>query len=357
VYGATGTLFPVPGPPIPITPVALANRLRWALGLVAQYGGPGARSTGDPVFAELDALTTVLRETCRSGSPEELLSAVVLADVLGAAWERQGELAHARERLSELLAALEKAGCPTEAGTARVLRRRARIAMKAGDETAAETDLAAARAAAGSDESLVLSVLLDECDLAMHRGDWAAAAALVPEVFRRADETGDPLRRAMVRNRAGWAALGRSDLVLAKQRYEEAWALAEEHGDAVVASRTAAGVALVATLNGDLATGRAGWVSALSRAEALHDTSFALHCLDGIAGLLALSGQEKKAWQLSRSVTRARAELGYPREVAVIGLEDIVKQRVRRMLGEVDPPALWTFDEAVAAARQLVAPA
>jgi hypothetical protein len=44
--GGPGTQFPLPGPPIPITPLALAHRLRWALGQVAEYGGPGARSTG-----------------------------------------------------------------------------------------------------------------------------------------------------------------------------------------------------------------------------------------------------------------------------------------------------------------------
>jgi hypothetical protein len=116
-------------------------------------------------------------------------------------------------------------------------------------------------------------------------------------------------------------------------------------------------VALVATLTGDLGRARGAWLSALSRAEALHDHGFVLHCLDGIAGLLALSGQEAKAWRLSRSASRARAELGYPREVAVIGLEDLVRQRARRMLGDAEPPEPWTFDEARAVARQLVAPA
>jgi tetratricopeptide (TPR) repeat protein len=291
----------------------------------------------------------VLDRAVREGSPQEVAQALPLADVLGAAWERLGDHVDGRARLDAALAAATRAGLRDELDVARVLRRRARLAMGARADGEADEDLARAYAIATGhdDEQLTLSLLIDRADLAMSRGDWDHAAEVVPELLRRTEATGDPLLQAMGLNRAGWSAFGEGEHLLARQRYERARQLAELHEDAVVESRTASGLGLLAMLEGDHPAARAAWRRALQLAEQVHDRTFTLMCLDGIAALLALEGRDGAA-QLDASVTAVRAALGRPREEGLRGLHDLVL----RHGGKSGEP--WSYAEAVAFSRRAV---
>ena len=342
----------VPEPLPPSAPPSLHDRLAWATSVTSRYGGPASRATGEPVLLELPELTAVLERAVQEGTPEEVAQALPLADVLGAAWERLGEYVEGRTRLDASLAAATRAGLRDELVVARVLRRRARLAMGARRDDEADEDLARAYAIAAhrvdEDEQLTLTLLIDRADLAMHRGDWEHAVEVVPELLRRTEATGDPLLQAMGLNRAGWSAFGQGEHMLARQRYERARQLAELHEDAVVESRTASGLGLLAMLEGDHRTARASWRRALQLAEQVHDRTFTLMCLDGIAALLALEGGEGAA-RLDASVTAVREALGRPREEGLRGLHELVLRHGG------DPGEPWTYAEAVAFSRRAIA--
>ena len=341
----------MPAPHRPTTaPATPRERLPWAASLTSRYGGPASQATGEPVFSELPALTEALEWASREGSAEDVAMALPLADVLGAAWERLGDHADGRARLDAVLAAANRAGLSNELPVARVLRRRARLAMAARSVAEADEDLQRAYAiAATQDERLTVSLVLDRADLAMHSGAWDVAQAVIPELLERTQFTGDPLLQAMGLNRAAWGAFGGGDRDAARQRYEQAWALADLHEDLVVESRTASGLGLLAMLDEQPDQATAFCRRALQLAEQLHDRSFTLFCLDAVAALLTLAGRDEDGVRLSVSVTAIRASLQHPREAGMQPLHDLVS---RRSGGPVEP---WSYAEAVAFAREAVA--
>ncbi len=351
MYGGEWRLWQavaVPVPPPPAAPSTLQERLAWARSVTSTYDGPASVPPGAPLASELPALAEVLEQATRNGTPEQIALALPLADVLGAAWERSGEHHEGLTRLDGVLAAATRAGLQNELGVARALRRRARLAMAGRLHDEAEEDLARAYAlAAPNDERLTLSVLLDRADLAMHRGDWAQASQVVPELLRRTEITGDPLLQAMGLNRAGWCAFGQGEQALALSWYERAQLLAGLHEDLMVEARTACGLALLAMLRGDHEGSRLRWRRALALAEQVHDRAFTLTCLDGIAALLALQGRDG-ATQLAASVTALRQTLGRPREPGLHALHDLV---IRHGAGEGQP---WSYAEAVTSSRRAV---
>ena len=313
------------------------------------YGGPAAASTGEPVFSALPALTEALDWAVREGSPEDVVLALPVADVLGAAWERMGEHTDARVRLDSVLAAANRAGLRNDLAVARVLRRRARLAMGARVPQEADEDLQRAYAiAAAQDEALTLRLVLDRADLAMHRGAWDLANEVIPELLRRTPESGDPLLQAMGLNRAGWGAFGQGEHDLSQQRYEKAWALADLHEDPVVEARTASGLGLLAMLREEHEQSRAFWRRALELADLVHDRAFTLHCLDGVAALLVLSGRDADGARLSAATSVVRDSLLHGREEAMLPLHDLV---LRHTAARVEP---WTYAEAVSFARAVV---
>jgi tetratricopeptide (TPR) repeat protein len=332
--------------PPPDTPRA---RLEWAAGITKGYGGPASHSTGEPVFSALPALTEALDWAVREGSPDDMALALPIADVLGAAWERMGEHTDARVRLDSVLAAATRAGLRTDVAVARVLRRRARLALGARIPSEADEDLQRAYTiAAAQDDRLTLQLVLDRADLAMHRGAWELANDVIPELLHRTQQSGDPLLQAMGLNRAGWGAFGQGEHELARQRYEKAWALADLHEDPVVEARTAAGLGLLAMLRDETEQSRGFWRRALELADLVHDRGFTLHCLDGISALLVLSQQDQDGARLSASVTAVRDSLRHGREEAMGALHELVQ----RHAGEPVEP--WPYAEAVAFARRVV---
>lgn len=340
-------------PPSTPPPDELRAQLQWAASVVGRYGGPGTHAAGEPVFAQLTELTVALSWACTEGTAEDLMTALAVADVLGAAWERLGEHQTGRERLSDVLTSAARIGLPFDAAVARVLRRRARLAMRAGLDAEAHEDLQRAyEIASAHDDPITISVMLDRADLSMHRGDWATAAAIVPELLLRTGATGDPLLQAMGLNRSGWAAFGSGDLSLSKQRYEAAQNLAELHEDPVVEARTASGLGVTAMLSGSADEARGHLQRSLELAEQVHDRGFVLHSLDGIAAMLAISGREADALRLLNSVSEARETLGHPREAAVEDLANLVLQRAAS--AEVEPE-VWPYGEALSFGRQAVA--
>jgi hypothetical protein len=323
--------------------------LLWAASVVRRYGGPATQSTGEPVFTHLPALTGALRWVSREGNQQDVQQALPVADVVGAAWERIGELTSGRAALDALLAAVERTGVDDPLAVARVLRRRARLCMRTHAIAAAHADLQRAYdLCAGQDELLTISVMLDRADLAMTHGDWDTAFEVVPELRRRTEATGDPLLQAMGRNRTGWAHVGRRELVAAQQCYEQAWAQAEVHEDLIVESRSAAGLALVAVLTGDTSQGRHFWQHALGLAEGLHDRGFVVHCVDGVAVLLSLTGRAEDGRRLAQSVTAVRVAIEQPREAVMQDLYELVERQVPEPLAF----DLWSYTEAVSYARQ-----
>lgn len=343
----------------PSGPEEVRERLQWAAGVVG-YGGP----VGEPVFTHLPALSGAVRWVCREGDADDVRAALPVADALGAAWERLGELQTGRECLDALLAAVHREGVEDSVPVARVLRRRARLAMRARLDELAEQDLSEAYAIASMrDEALTLSVMLDRVDLATARGDWVSACDAVPELLRRTDATGDPLLQAMGLNRSAWAALGAGERRTARERYQRAAALAELHEDPVVQSRTCAGIALIACRTGDLEQARAAWQQSLALAEQEHDRAFVLHCLDGIALLQLLRGEPAQAAALMATSTVTREHLAQPREVLLEEMAATLTLRIGAQLRPGDAgtgeaglraPAP-TYVEALAAARAAVA--
>lgn len=341
-------LAPRPSSTAPESP---RERLPWAAALTSRYGGIASQATGEPVFSHLPSLTEALEWASREGTRDEVAMALPLADVLGAAWERLGEHRDGRARLDAVLAAATRTGVRTDVALARVLRRRARLAMAARLPDEADEDFQRAYAiAAAQDDRLTLSLVLDRADLAMHRGAWDLMSDIVPELLRRTQETGDPLLQAMGLNRAGWGAFGQGDHSTSRQRYERAWALADLHEDPVVEARTASGLGLLAMLRDDKAEARGFWQRALELAEQVHDRGFTLHCLDGIAALLVLSQRDAEGARLSASVTAVRESLSHGREEAMRPLHELV---LRHTAEPVEP---WGYAEAVAVARRVVSP-
>jgi tetratricopeptide (TPR) repeat protein len=331
------------------------TRLRQAAAALSRYGSTLSASSREPLFAHLPELTGALRWASEAGDRSDVEVALTVADALGATWEQIGKLAVGRAALDALLEAVQRTGVPEQPGIAVVLRRRARLAMRARADDAADLDLQRAfTIATRYDDQLAIRVMLDRADLAMSRGDRAAVDEVVPELVRRTEASGDPLLQAMGRNRAGWAAVGRPDLAAARDCYERAWAMAELHEDPIVESRTAAGLALVATLIGDHERARRFWARALELAQQLHDRGFALSCLDGVAALLAVSGAEVEGVRLARSTTAVRESMELPRDTIADDLNALVLRR-----GQVVPHAaslpLWPWSEALAVARQQVA--
>jgi len=327
----------------------MQERLPWAAGITSRYGGIASQSTGEPVFSHLPALTEVVEWASEQGDREEVGLALTVADVLGAAWERLGEHEAGRARLDALLAAATRTGVRNNIAVARVLRRRARLAMAGQSTTEADEDLQRAYTiAAAQDDRLTLSLVLDRADLAMHRGDWDAAADVIPELLRRTHESGDPLLQAMGLNRAGWSAFGQGDHGTAQQRYERSWALADLHEDPVVEARTASGLGLLAMLRHEIPDARRFWQRALELAEQVHDRGFTLNCLDGIAALLVLDTRDTDGARLGASISALRASLHHGREVGMRPLHDLV---LRHTSGE---PELLSYAEAVAFARGAV---
>lgn len=327
-------------------------RLRRAAAALSRYGGRAPQWSAEPVFTHLPELTEVLRWAVDHGGHDDLVLALPVADALGATWERVGEVARGRAALDALLAAAERAGVDDQPGLAVALRRRARLAMRARADAAADDDLRRAYAiAVRHDDDLAIRVVLDRADLAMSRGDAATVAEVVPELCRRTEASGDPLLQAMGWNRAGWAAVGRHDLAEARRRYEDAWAMAELHEDAVVESRTAAGLALVDTLTDEPARARTFWARALELSQRLHDRALALHCLDGVAVLLVMTGDEADGLRLARAATVVRRAVDMPREAVLADLHALVLRRAQAVPGAaVLPTPGWA--EALAVARQ-----
>ena len=331
--------------------VDVRERLQWAASVVGRYGGPASQATGEPVFTHLPALTGALRWVSREGDLDDVRAALPVGDVLGAAWERLGELSTGTAYLDALLQAVERVGIDDDVDVARVLRRRARLAIRARHDARAETDLQRAYdLACLHDPVLTVSVVLDRVDLATARGDWEGADLLVPELLRRTESAGDPLLQAMALNRSGWVALGSGQDPLAAERYQRAWELAGLHEDPVVQARSAAGLALVACRQADLAAARVAWQQSLVLAEQLHDRGFVLHCLDGIALLLTLRGERADAVALVHAATATRATLSQPREV----LMQVVADQVLAGAPAVSGPPL-AYVEALACARGAVA--
>jgi tetratricopeptide (TPR) repeat protein len=336
-------------------PESLRARLEWAATLTSRYGGPASRSTGEPVFSQLPVLTEALESASREGSPDEVVLALPLADVLGAAWERLGEHETGRARLDAILAAANRAGLRNDLAVARVLRRRARLSMGGRLSAEADEDLQRAYAIASSqDERLTVSLVLDRADLAMHRGAWDLANAVIPELLRRTEETGDPLLQAMGLNRAGWGAFGQGAHAISRQRYERAWSLAELHEDPVVEARTASGLGLLAMLGDEIEQSRGFWRRALELADQVHDRAFTLHCLDGIAALLVITGRDADGAKLSASVTAVRESLDHGREEGMRPLHDrVLRHSVPNSGSDQEEP--WCYAEAGACARAVVA--
>lgn len=326
------------------------ERLQWAAAILGRYGGPVTATSSEPVFTHLPALSGALRWVAREGNALDVRAALPVADALGAAWERLGELRTGRACLDALLEAVDRQGVEDSLDVARVLRRRARLAMRARLDDLAARDLERAYAIASlHDDPLTVSVMLDRVDLAVACGDWAAATDVVPELLRRTQDSGDALLQAMGLNRCAWAALCSGDLAVARERYERAWSLVGLHEDGIVESRTAAGLATLAAREGDLEGARAAWATSLALAERLHDRAFVLHCLDGIAVLLMLRGDRYGAAELLAASTATREHLAQPREVAVEALAEQVRA------GAPPVSRQLAYVEALAAARAAVA--
>ncbi|HUR51284.1 MAG TPA: tetratricopeptide repeat protein [Mycobacteriales bacterium] len=341
--------WPQPPEPLPATP---RDRLSWAVSVAARFGGPGVQGAGEPVFTHLPELSEALALAVAEGGRDDVAQALPLADVLGAAWERLGALEGGCARLDEALAAATRVGLTEEPAVARVLRRRARLAMALGRHDEADEDLQRAFGIAASrDDRLAVSLALDRADLAMHRGAWAAAEGLVPDLLARTHATGDPLLQAMGLNRAAWSAFGSGDLAGARERYDRAWALAELHEDPVVEARTASGLGLLAMLEGDTARSHEHWRRALELAEQLHDRSFMLHCLDGIAAVLVTGGQDADGVRLAAATTAAREALHHPRPEGMLAVHELVLRRAGA------PEGAWSYAEAVTFARRAVSDA
>ena len=333
---------------------AVRARLRRAAVSLGRQGVRTSFFSREPVFTHLPELTEVLTWVGDHGEREDVVLALPLADALGATWERLGDVVRGRAVLDAVLRAVERSGVPDQPGVAVLLRRRARLAMRAGAVEQADADLRRADAiAVALDPDLAVRVLLDRADLAMSRGDRATVDEVVPELYRRTEASGDPLLQAMGCNRSGWAEIGRPDLATARERYERAWSLVELHEDPVVEARTAAGLGLVDALTGDPEHARHSWARALELAEHLHDRSFALHCVDGVAVLLALTGEQAAAVLLSRSTTELRAAASLPREAVLHDL-DLLVQRMGQSAPEARELPLLPWSETVAAARQWV---
>lgn len=341
--------------PVPTSlPSDAPARLRRAAGALSRYGGRSPHWSAEPVFTHLPELTELLRWATELGDHDDLVLALPVADALGATWERVGEVARGRAALDALLDAVAAAGVADQPGVAVVLRRRARLAMRARDDAAADEDLHRAYAiAVRHDDDLAIRVMLDRADLALSRGDRPTTEQVVAELCRRTEASGDPLLQAMGWNRAGWAAVARQDLGAARRSYEDAWALAELHEDAVVESRTAAGLALVDTLTDETDRARTFWARALELSGRLHDRPLGLHCLDGVAVLLAMTGAEADALRLVRASTAVRRAVALPREAVLEDLHRVVLRRAQAVPGAAALPALsWT--EALATAAQLL---
>jgi predicted ATPase/class 3 adenylate cyclase len=103
---------------------------------------------------------------------------------------------------------------------------------------------------------------------------WHGDHARSLELFRRAgaiaEATGDRRQRAMATSGEAWATM-RSEPTLARERFEQAIALARDLGDNEILFRTLQGLTLISIGLADLATARRSVIESMSLGEALGD--------------------------------------------------------------------------------------
>ncbi len=254
-----------------------------------------------------------------------LVQAVLTSNCLdGLAWERddtlvgeqllrmlghRGELQRAHELANHLLRCAQDDDC-----RARLLRERAKIAIKAGDLHAAAADVAQAAAANPEPKAPLLEL---EALLARRRGDAQAADALYAQAVALASAGGDRLMAAAVTSERASLAFETIQHARAKALFQSAQDLMREAGsepDPVLLTN----LALLHQEDGELLQAE----ETLQKALALHEKNgnkrFYAITLSDLAGLAFERGCGAKAAELYHSAEGARADTWDTEQVALV---------------------------------------
>jgi predicted ATPase len=245
-------------------------------------------------------------------------------------------------------------------------------------------ELLAASASDGA-TTLRFRALTVDSGLAGWHGDYERALALTQEAAAVAEATGSRRQLAVATSGLGWATMG-SRPTFARDRYEEAIALARELGDTLTLFRALQGLALTCMRLDDLGAARRSVQESISLGEALGErynnalNNVALGAiearegdpisgkrriaaalrqlreagghsglsiaLDSLATLILGEGELERGAILAAAADRLRREVGGGPQAAIVDVEEPL-DRARRAMAPSD------FERAVAVGRAL----
>ena len=321
-------------------------------------------SETDPVsnqaafLAQLDAERDNLRAAlawCREAGEAGL--GLRLAGALWEFWWVRGHLAEGRRWLDE---ALEQGGSEPADLRARALHAAASLASRQGDYD---------RAAELSEQSLALweelgdasgtaRSLLSLGTVAAEQGDQERAAELSERAAELYRESGDRRGQALAVSNLGSIALERGDYAKAAALSEQAYGLFETLEDSEGMALSLVNQGFAALSEGDHDRSLALLRQALRRLAELEFREVIGYCFEGLAAVLAFTGQGESAACLLGAAEALRKNLGVELAPAERETHEETAAAVRESLGEERFSAAWRqgqelpLDEAIAYALE-----
>jgi len=177
--------------------------------------------------------------------------------------------------------------------------------------------------------------------VAIHQGEMVTARALLEEGLAIRRELGDKAGIAASLNNAGMAAGKQGDYAAAHSLLEESVLLCQEVGDKWLHAVTLDTLGDLARAQGDPAAARLRYEESLLICRKLEDMRAALYGLEGLAGVACVQGQYKRAVQLFAAAEALREAAGVPLRLSERADHDRDVAAARSGLGEATFGAAW----------------
>jgi tetratricopeptide (TPR) repeat protein len=300
--------------------------------------------------AERDNLRAAL-DWCRVAGEAEL--GLRLGSALWEYWWVRGDLGEGRRRLDE---ALVLGGKEPSEFRARALHAAASLATRQGDyERATElSELSLALWEELGDEAGTANSLLSLGTVASEQGDYERAIGLSERAAELYRESGDRRGHALAVSNLGGIALERGEYARAEALSEQAYALFETLEDSEGMAFALVNQGFAALSEHDHARALTLLREALRRLAELEFKDIIGYCFEGLAAVLAFTGQGDAAARLLGAAEALRESLGVELAPAERETHDQTTAAVRQGIGEERFSAEWrqgrelALDEAIA---------
>lgn len=271
--------------------------------------------------ASVRCLESALRELRQFGDNGAIAEALVS---LAFVHYHRGERDKAQELGAEAIGIARRRGNPRLiAGATNILGLAARAQ---GDYAAAnsffEQQLAVSEAA--DDKPGILEALINMAEFARSRSDMTKAEAMYQRYIAICQDLGNPFPTARAIKDLGEIARYRGDDELACDLYERALGLAEESGNINEASWVRRALAEIAMRRGQTREARKHFVAAIRSSGNATQTMLLMLCLNGLAAVAGLEGQDARAARLIGT-----AEPLFDRNGPLLAAEDLAEYEGR----------------------------